>query len=72
MGVATKTGPNEIIMNNSRLTLTVIGYGSTAKQHNTNLKKTKNKDDCTRKTIIKVMLIIKMFCICVCFLNNSI
>jgi len=58
-GVATKTGPNEKILDNSRMSLTLIGYGKTSvKPPTATLKEIKPKDNTsTRKTIIKVIFI---------------
>ncbi|KAL5238649.1 hypothetical protein ACI65C_006059 [Semiaphis heraclei] len=55
-GVATKTGPNKKILDNSRMSLTVIGYGKTsAKPPTTIFKEIKHKANTSlRKTIIKV------------------
>ncbi|XP_025198349.1 saccharopine dehydrogenase-like oxidoreductase [Melanaphis sacchari] len=56
LGMATKTGPNENILKNSRMSLTLIGHGTTSvKPPIENLKKTTYKDNTTtRQTIIKV------------------
>ncbi|CAI6359211.1 unnamed protein product [Macrosiphum euphorbiae] len=55
-GIATRTGPNEKILENSRMTLTLIGHGTTSvKPPSAILKKITNKDNTTtRKTIVKV------------------
>lgn len=59
LGMATKTGPNKKIMKNSRLSLTLIGYGSTSVKSPTIL----NSDESNyskmnfRKTIMKVIFI---------------
>jgi len=57
-GIATKTGPNEKILKNSRMSLTLIGHGTTSvKPPTAILKEIKPKDNTsTRKTIIKVNL----------------
>lgn len=57
--MATKTGPDEKLMENSRLSLTLIGYGSTSVKHSLD-QTTENKsinNNCTRKTAVKVILI---------------
>lgn len=58
-GVATKTGPNKKILDNSRMSLTVIGYGKTsAKPPTTIFKEIKHKANTSlRKTIIKVIFL---------------
>ncbi|XP_060859268.1 saccharopine dehydrogenase-like oxidoreductase [Metopolophium dirhodum] len=55
-GIATKTGPNEKILENSRMSLTLIGHGTTCvKPPSAILKKITHKDNTTtRKTIVKV------------------
>ncbi|CAI6356855.1 unnamed protein product [Macrosiphum euphorbiae] len=55
-GVASKTGPNEKKLENSHMTLTLIGHGTTsAHPPNDNLKEITLKDNiATRTTIIKV------------------
>jgi len=66
MGVASKAGPNETKMKNSRMLLTLIGHGTTsANPSNDNLKEISHKDNiATRTTIIKVIFInINCFCI---------
>lgn len=62
MGIATKTGPNTKIMENSRLSLTLIGYGSTSVNPLTNiLKKTISKNNSIRKTVVKVIFLIQNY-----------
>lgn len=51
-GIATKTGPNKKVMENGRMLLTFIGYGSTTIQSTTNSNKIKHG---ARKTIVKVI-----------------
>uniref|UniRef100_A0A2S2P170 Saccharopine dehydrogenase-like oxidoreductase n=2 Tax=Schizaphis graminum TaxID=13262 RepID=A0A2S2P170_SCHGA len=55
-GIATKTGPNEKLLENSRMSLTLIGQGTTSVKHSTvNLKEITYKDNTsTRQTVIKV------------------
>ncbi|XP_026817220.1 saccharopine dehydrogenase-like oxidoreductase [Rhopalosiphum maidis] len=55
-GIATKTGPNEKLLENSRMSLTLIGQGTTSVKHPTvNLKKiTYKHNTSTRQTVIKV------------------
>jgi len=64
-GIATKTGPNEKILENSRMSLTLIGYGTTCvKPPSAVLKKITHKDNTTtRKTIVKVIFLIIIVCI---------
>ncbi|XP_060860300.1 saccharopine dehydrogenase-like oxidoreductase [Metopolophium dirhodum] len=56
MGVASKTGPNKTTMEMSRMSLTLIGHGTTsANPSKDNLKEIAHKDNtATRTTIIKV------------------
>lgn len=58
-GVASKTGPNEKLLENSRMSLTLIGHGTTSVIPPTaNIKEIPHKDNTTtRKTIIKVIFI---------------
>lgn len=62
MGIATKTGPKTKIMENSRLSLTLVGYGSTSVNPLTNIPKTARYiNNATRKTVVKVIFLIKNF-----------
>ncbi|VVC37547.1 Hypothetical protein CINCED_3A024175 [Cinara cedri] len=49
-GIATKTGPNEKLMENGRMLLTLIGYGSVSIQSETNINEIKHG---VKKTIVK-------------------
>lgn len=54
-GAVSKTGPKEEIMQNSRMTLTLIGHGLTSvKPYTSDLKEMSHRVNNTRKTIIKV------------------
>ncbi|CAH1731636.1 saccharopine dehydrogenase-like oxidoreductase [Aphis gossypii] len=55
-GIATETGPNEKLLENSRMSLTLIGHGTTSEKPPTaNLKDITHKDNTyKRQTIIKV------------------
>lgn len=62
MGIATGTGPNEKVMQNSRLSLTVIGYGLAAVQP---IKiEPKNQVDIIKKTVVKVIFTTYIIFIC--------
>lgn len=56
-GIATKTGPNEKILENSRMSLTLIGHGTTSvKPPSDILKEITHRDNTTKRTtIIKVI-----------------
>lgn len=69
LGAVSKTGPKEEIMQNSRMTLTLIGYGSTSvKPHTTNPKEISHRLNNTRKTIIKVIFFYILQIIPACFI----
>lgn len=57
-GIASKTGPNDEVMENSRISLTLIGYGSTSIQSTTNSNEIKHG---ARKTIVKVIFLLFKF-----------
>lgn len=59
MGLASKIGPNEKMMENSRMSLTLIGQGTTSvNPSNANLKEiTHENNTTTRQTIVKVIFI---------------
>jgi len=59
LGVASKTGPHDKKLESSRMSLTLIGHGTTsANPPNANLKGNAHKDNiATRTTIVKVIFI---------------
>lgn len=59
--MATKTGPKAQVMENSRLSLTLIGYGLTSVIPLTNIPSAaRYKHNITRKTVVKVIFLSKI------------
>lgn len=57
-----KTGPNKEVMQNSRLSLTLIGLGSTnVKPHIIDPKEISHRVNNTRKTIVKVIFLLYLY-----------